>query len=145
MCAHYNWYFVSLRKWKLQFCWRLAKMLSYQVPNWNFSSIVEFINLSSFCDVVFFWRKTYFSDNLWSWPFLRTIFFFSPQIFLPHALRLIMKQNRPIIGFLRKLGDDEETFETRQNADIDHPANADLTDKQFIIGQEILHSIIAFN
>ena len=56
-----------------------------------------------------------------------------------------MKQNRPSIGFLRKLGDVKETFETRQNADIDHPANADLTDKQFIIGQEIPHSIIAFN
>ena len=88
MCAHYNWYFVSLRKWKLQFSWRLAKMLSHQVLNICFPSNVEFINSSSFCDVFFFGEKYIFQiiyevDHFWE-PFFSSPANFSSARFKAH-------------------------------------------------------------
>lgn len=122
-----------------------SSQLDNNIPNCNISPIEKFINLFSFCDV-FKKKKKYFADNLWSWPFSRTIFYFDSTQNISSARfgSLITKQNRPTVWLFVQTWS-YGFSETKQNADIDHPAKADLTDTQFIIDWEILHSIIAFS
>lgn len=125
--------FCRLRKWKFQTFdeWLAQKKQSVSssrldnIPNCSFSPIAKFINLFTFCE---FLNKKIFRGQFMKLTIFENHFFSIAEIPLPHALRFSMKQNRRSLAFCANLETLKES-RTKQNADIDHRVNADLTDK----------------